>query len=175
MKMKINQPRCLIPGSSADMNAEFPACLEKLQNSTRSNLLVDSVDVSNGYLFQFPEVSSTLGLALSRFTWNNVCFSFCLFICFLSFCCAACDSWRGNNLLMASVAACGRSRKHLPVYINILWNGKFIKWHEIPYSTNALRFGGRFPFYILQVPIAYYMFFFVPKIVFGRINLSICN
>ncbi|OVA02018.1 TRAPP III complex [Macleaya cordata] len=56
MKMKISQPRILIPGTLEDMNAEFPACLEKQQQSTSSNLLANSVHGSNGLLFSFPEL-----------------------------------------------------------------------------------------------------------------------
>ncbi|KAI3993969.1 hypothetical protein MKX01_002982 [Papaver californicum] len=55
LKMKINRPRCLIPGYPEDMNAEYPACLQKQKNSGSRELQDYSVEGSDGLVFQFPE------------------------------------------------------------------------------------------------------------------------
>lgn len=56
LKMKVNNPRFLNAADQDVMNMEFPACLEKLPNSTHSSVQVET-SKSSSNTFQFPEVT----------------------------------------------------------------------------------------------------------------------
>ncbi|CAA3007877.1 trafficking particle complex subunit 8 isoform X1 [Olea europaea subsp. europaea] len=60
LKMKVNNPRFLNAADQDVMNMEFPACLEKLANSTRSSVQVET-SKSSSNTFQFPENASISG------------------------------------------------------------------------------------------------------------------
>ncbi|KAF6144793.1 hypothetical protein GIB67_016867 [Kingdonia uniflora] len=55
MKMMINHPRVLYPGTLKDMETEFPSCLEKQKQCEQHNVQTNTSQVSNGLLFSFPE------------------------------------------------------------------------------------------------------------------------
>lgn len=55
MKMKISHPRFLNIGSQKVMNMEFPACLEKKENSAQSDMR--PTNKASDSVFLFPEVS----------------------------------------------------------------------------------------------------------------------
>lgn len=57
LKMKVNNPRFLNAADQDVMNMEFPACLEKLANSTHSSVQMET-SKSSSYTFQFPENTS---------------------------------------------------------------------------------------------------------------------
>lgn len=57
MKMKISHARFLIPGSSADLNLDFPRCLEKQISSVSNDVPGNIMEKSRSLLFSFPNVS----------------------------------------------------------------------------------------------------------------------
>lgn len=57
IKMKISNPRFVIPGDSSDIGLEFPHCLKKQKQSEVSLLSGKSMkENSKGLLFAFPQV-----------------------------------------------------------------------------------------------------------------------
>lgn len=61
MKMKISHARFLIPGSSADLNLDFPRCLEKQISSVSNDVPGNIMEKSRSLLFSFPNDASIQG------------------------------------------------------------------------------------------------------------------
>ncbi|KAG1348154.1 trafficking protein particle complex subunit 8 [Cocos nucifera] len=61
MKMKISHARFLIPGSSADLNLDFPRCLEKRISSASNDVPGNIMEKSRSLLFSFPNDASIQG------------------------------------------------------------------------------------------------------------------
>lgn len=142
LKMKISHPRYLIPGRMEDMDVEFPACLQKQTSHECNDAQTNIVEKPSGLLFSFPEVRIIpwKSLDLQAYFFNL----FYLFILlFFYFYFAGRYNSRGDNLFLASLAACWIFWKHFLIFIYILWNGEFFKWYELPYTSNALQFGGK--------------------------------
>ncbi|KAL2464074.1 Tetratricopeptide repeat (TPR)-like superfamily protein [Forsythia ovata] len=60
LKMNVNNPRFLNAADQDVVNMEFPACLEKQANSTRSSVQVET-SKSSSSIFQFPENAAISG------------------------------------------------------------------------------------------------------------------
>jgi hypothetical protein len=57
IKMKLSNPRFVIPGDSSDVDLEFPHCLRKLAQSESNAISCNiSKEKFKGLLFEFPQV-----------------------------------------------------------------------------------------------------------------------
>jgi hypothetical protein len=57
LKMKISNPRFVIPGDSSDMGLKFPHCLKKhTQSETKTVPYNSTKENLKGLLFAFPQV-----------------------------------------------------------------------------------------------------------------------
>lgn len=133
--MKISNPRFLYAGSQKELNADFPACLKKM-NVEKSGRHAN-VNKTLQTLFHFPEVMFHC-VCSTEFYIESVYLMVFHFIYFTFVYASGHIRAGGNIIIMASLVSRCCSWKYSFVHYNILWNGRCIKHHEISHSTHAL-------------------------------------